>query len=50
MAQHTFILGVGHQIAAALGVKVGASLTTSAQIFSRGSPPLYSVKARVPAH
>jgi len=26
------------------------TMTTSAQIFSRGSPPFYSVKARVPAH
>jgi hypothetical protein len=26
------------------------TMTTSAQIFSRGSPPLYSVQARVPAH
>jgi hypothetical protein len=27
-----------------------ATLTTSAQIFSRGTPPLYSVQARVPVH
>ena len=26
------------------------TMTTPAQIFSRGSPPLYSVQARVPAH
>jgi hypothetical protein len=26
------------------------SMTTSAQIFSSGNPPLYSVDARVPAH
>jgi hypothetical protein len=26
------------------------TMTTPGQIFSRGSPPLYSVQARVPAH
>ena len=26
------------------------TMTISAQIFSRGNPPLYSVQARVPAH
>src|SRR5919197_513762 len=37
----SFFLGLAAQ---------AATLTTSAQIFSRGTPPLYSVQARVPVH